>query len=73
MKPGMTEGDMIGLVTSEIFRLGAEGLLQINVCSGENMNPWRRWPTQRQFQDGDLIGMDQKITAHSTHLSVLPA
>ena len=61
MKPGMTEGEMIGLVTSEIFRLGAEGLLQINVCSGENMNPWRRWPTQRQFQDGDLIGMDLHV------------
>jgi Xaa-Pro aminopeptidase len=61
IKPGMTESEMISLVTAEVFRLGAEGLLQINVCSGEDMNPWLRWPTERQFEDGDLIGLDLHV------------
>ncbi|HLY65374.1 MAG TPA: M24 family metallopeptidase [Chloroflexota bacterium] len=58
IRPGITEQEMVSLMTAHVFSLGAEGLLQINVCSGENMNPWRRWPTARQFQEGDLIGMD---------------
>src|SRR5712692_2975088 len=52
---------MIRLVYSRMVEMGAEGLLQINVCSGENMNPWRRWPTARRFQDGDLVGMDLHV------------
>jgi Xaa-Pro aminopeptidase len=58
LRPGMTELEMIAHVYSRVVSLGAEGLLQINVCSGENMNPWRRWPTARQFADGDMVGMD---------------
>ncbi len=41
--------------------MGAEGLLQINVCTGENMNPWRRWPTERKLEDGDLAGLDLHV------------
>lgn len=59
--PGRTEQELVSLVTSYVFSMGAEGLLQINVCSGENMNPWRRWPTTRQVQDGDLVGMDLHV------------
>ena len=33
-------------------------MAQLNVCSGDNMNPWRRWPTQRALQDGEFVGID---------------
>ncbi len=56
--PGRTEQELVGLITAHVFTLGAEGLLQINVCSAENMNPWRRWPTARAFEDGDLVSLD---------------
>ncbi len=61
MAPGMSEEEMISLIFSRVILLGAEDLLQINVCSGENMNPWRRWPTERKFQDGDLVGLDLHV------------
>jgi len=61
MAPGMSEEEMISLISARVVELGAEGLLQINVCSGENMNPWRRWPTERRFQDGDLVGLDLHV------------
>lgn len=61
MKPGMSEDEMIRLIFSRAIQLGGEDLLQINVCSGENMNPWRRWPTERKFQDGDLVGLDLHV------------
>jgi Xaa-Pro aminopeptidase len=58
LKPGINEREMINLISGRLIGLGAEGILQINICSGENMNPWRRWPTSRKFQDGDFVGMD---------------
>jgi len=61
LEPGVSEEEMLRRVYSQVVLLGAEGLLQINVCSGENMNPWRRWPTARRFSDGDLVGMDLHI------------
>jgi Xaa-Pro aminopeptidase len=61
MKPGMTERQMISYIYSEVVAMGGEGLLQINVCSGENTWPWKRWPTERRFQDGDLVGMDLHV------------
>lgn len=61
LEPGVSEEEILRRVYSQVVLLGAEGLLQINVCSGENMNPWRRWPTARRFSDGDLVGMDLHI------------
>ncbi len=61
LEPGVSEEEMLRKVYSQVVLLGADGLLQINVCSGENMNLWRRWPTARRFSDGDLVGMDLHI------------
>jgi len=58
LKPGISEQEMVGKVCAHVYEMGAEGLLQINVCSGENMNPWRRWPTQRQVKNGEFVGID---------------
>lgn len=59
--PGVSEPELIRLVTARVVEMGAEGLLQINVCTGENMNPWRRWPTERKLEDGDLAGLDLHV------------
>lgn len=61
LAPGMTEEDLTAFIYAKVVELGAEGLLQINVCSGENMNPWRRWPTERKLKDGDLVGLDLHV------------
>jgi len=61
LEPGISEQEMLRRVYSQVVLLGADGLLQINVCSGANMNPWRRWPTERRFSNGDLVGMDLHI------------
>lgn len=58
LNPGVDEHELCRRVYSRAVELGADDLLQINVCGGENTWPWRRWPTARQVQDGDLVGMD---------------
>ena len=61
LAPGASEEELISLIFSRVVEMGAEGLLQINVCTGENMNPWRRWPTDRKLKDGDLAGLDLHV------------
>jgi Xaa-Pro aminopeptidase len=61
LAPGVSEEELISLIFSRAIEMGAEGLLQINVCTGENMNPWRRWPTERKLKDGDLAGLDLHV------------
>jgi len=61
LAPGVSEEELISLIFSRVVEMGAEGLLQINVCTGENMNPWRRWPTERKLKDGDLAGLDLHV------------
>lgn len=58
IRPGVTENDLAGIVSSAWYEAGGEDLAQLNVCAGENMNPWRRWPTQRILKDGDFVGID---------------
>ncbi|GEM_PF-709095 len=59
--PGISEREMISRVYSNVVSMGGEGLLQINVCAGEDTWPWRRWPTNKRFEDGDLVGMDLHV------------
>lgn len=61
LRPGLTEEEVSRRTYARAIELGAEGLLQINVCSGENMNPWRRLATDRRMQEGDLVGLDLHI------------
>ena len=46
------------VVTSTWEELEGEDIAQLNVCAGENMNPWSRWPTDRSLNDGDYVGVD---------------
>lgn len=58
IRPGVTEKMLAHVVTSTWEELEGEDIAQLNVCAGENMNPWSRWPSDRALHDGDLVGMD---------------
>jgi Xaa-Pro aminopeptidase len=65
VKPGVTEKELEALVVAAWSELGSDDILQINVCAGENMNPWRRWATDRPLREGELVGIDfHGRTAH---------
>jgi len=57
IRPGITENEA-GVVQAAWYEAGGEDISQINICSGANMNPWRRWPTQRQLEKGEFVGID---------------
>ena len=56
--PGVSETALAGVVVTTWHEAGGEDISQLNVCSGENMNPWRRWPTDRVLKSGELVGID---------------
>ncbi len=58
IRPGATENELAATVVSAWYSAGGEEICQLNVCAGENMNPWRRWPTQRRLQEGEFVGID---------------
>jgi Xaa-Pro dipeptidase len=58
IKPGVTEKQLEAMVVAAWPEVGGDDILQINVCSGKNMNPWRRLATNRPLQAGELVGMD---------------
>ncbi len=58
IKPGVRETELTAVVHYEAVRKGAEEIFQLNVCSGENMNPWRRWPTEREVKPEEFVGID---------------
>ncbi|HEY3117608.1 MAG TPA: M24 family metallopeptidase [Chloroflexota bacterium] len=58
LRPGISENELAGLVVSAWYEAGGEEMAQLNVCAGENMNPWRRWPTQRAVRDEEFVGLD---------------
>jgi Xaa-Pro dipeptidase len=58
IRPGITETALAEVVVSAWYEAGGEEVSQLNVCAGENMNPWRRWPTQRPLQAGEFVGVD---------------
>ncbi|HZT08996.1 MAG TPA: M24 family metallopeptidase [Chloroflexota bacterium] len=58
IRPGVTERMLAHVVTSTWEELEGEDIAQLNVCAGENMNPWSRWPTNRVLKDGDFVGID---------------
>ncbi len=58
IRPGISENELASIVVSAWYEAGGEDIAQLNVCSGENMNPWRRWPTQRKIKEGEFVGLD---------------
>jgi Xaa-Pro aminopeptidase len=58
IRPGVTEQDLAALVAGAWFDAGGDEVFQLNVCAAENMNPWRRWPTERRLNPGEFVGID---------------
>jgi Xaa-Pro aminopeptidase len=58
LRPGITENQLAAVITSAWYEADGEDIAQLNVCVAENMNPWKRWPTQRAANDGDFAGVD---------------
>jgi Xaa-Pro aminopeptidase len=58
IRPGISENELAAVAANAWYEAGGEDVAQLNVCAGENMNPWRRWPTQRTLKDGELVGID---------------
>ena len=58
LRPGVTENELAGLVVTAWHEAGGEDIAQLNICAGENMNPWVRWPTDRPLKEGEFVGID---------------
>jgi Xaa-Pro aminopeptidase len=58
IRPGVTEIELATLVTKTWIEVGGEDIAQLNICAGENMNPWKRWPSERKLKAGEFVGID---------------
>jgi Xaa-Pro aminopeptidase len=58
LRPGISEAELAVIVTGAWHAAGGEDIAQLNVCVGENMNPWKRWPSDRRLQQGEFAGID---------------
>lgn len=58
IQPGITENELDAIVAGAWFEFEGDEVFQLNVCAGENMNPWRRWATDRPLQAGEFVGID---------------
>jgi Xaa-Pro aminopeptidase len=58
VRPGISEIELSALTEAAWREVEGEEVCQINVCTGSNMNPWRRWPTSRKLVEGEFVGLD---------------
>jgi len=56
--PGVTERDLLAILSETMLRRGGEYLATSTVCSGPNTNPWRAEATERAVEAGDLVYVD---------------
>ena len=56
--PGVTEREMLAVLSDVMVRGGGEYLATTTVCSGPNTNPWRAEATDRRLEAGDLVFVD---------------
>lgn len=58
IRAGMNEHELASIAAMTWFKLGGEDIEDLEICSGERMNPWHRWPTQRIVQDDEFVAID---------------
>jgi Xaa-Pro aminopeptidase len=56
--PGVSERELLAVLSDEMVRGGGEYLATTTVCSGPNTNPWRAEATDRRIEEGDLVYVD---------------
>lgn len=55
---GVTEHQVASAVAAAWYEVGGEDIAELEVCSGERINPWQRWPTGRTVKDGEFVAID---------------
>jgi Xaa-Pro aminopeptidase len=58
IRPGMNEHELGSVAAMTWFKLGGEDIEDLEVCSGERINPWHRWPTERTVQNDEFVAID---------------
>jgi Xaa-Pro dipeptidase len=58
LAPGVSERELLAVLTDAMVRGGGEYLATTTVCSGPNTNPWRAEVTDRRLENGDLVYVD---------------
>lgn len=56
--PGVSERELLAVLSDVMVRGGGEYLATTTVCSGPNTNPWRGEATDRRLEAGDLVFVD---------------
>jgi len=56
--PGVSERELLAVLSDVMVRGGGEYLATTTVCSGPNTNPWRAEVTDRRLEAGDLVFVD---------------
>ncbi len=56
--PGISERELLAVLTDVMVRGGGEYLATTTVCSGPHTNPWRAEVTDRRLEVGDLVYVD---------------
>ena len=56
--PGVSERELLAVMSDVMIRGGGEYLATTTVCSGPNTNPWRAEATDRRLASGDLVYVD---------------
>ena len=56
--PGVSERELLAVLSDVMVRGGGEFLATTTVCSGPNTNPWRAEATDRRLEAGDLVFVD---------------
>ncbi len=58
IRPGVSERELLAVLSDVMVRGGGEYLATTTVCSGPNTNPWRAEATDRRLEPGDLVFVD---------------
>jgi Xaa-Pro dipeptidase len=56
--PGVSERELLAVMTEAMIRGGGEYLATTTVCGGPNTNPWRAEVTDRRLENGDVVYLD---------------
>jgi Xaa-Pro dipeptidase len=58
ISPGISERELLAVLSDVMVRGGGEYLATTTVCSGPNTNPWRAEVTDRRLENRDLVYVD---------------
>ena len=58
IRRGINECELGSVAAMIWFKLGEEDIEDLEVCSGERVNPWHRWPTERTIKDDEFVAID---------------